>query len=393
MIKVFLSEFIKETIFSVYAFFFNLGARIGVKENRVGLVSMHNAHFKDGLYEMERAVIQGRRVRALHEPCFLKISREDLKSPIGAFKFVTLDAFRLGRCKYIFLNDNFMPLSKARPSADTTVVQLWHGMGAFKKFGFDVEVPRGVRRREAAANKRLSFVVCSSNGVRDIYANAFGVPYEKVLAAGAPDGDYYFRKESFTAAREHVYAAYSELRDKYVVLYAPTFRDGKDDAEILRSFDPAAVKSAVEKWLSNKENTLQKKEVAVVTRLHPQVHGTAGFEGCIDATDYDDARELCMVADLLITDYSSICMDFVLQDKPTVFYAFDLDFYKGARDFYFDYSSYVPGPIARSMEELEEILSNGSPLNPEFTEKSKQFKQFNFDTPDGDSAKRVLEMI
>ena len=347
----------KDLIFRIYALFFNFGAKLGIKKNRVGLVSMHNAHFADGLGEVERALSDGYEI--------IKAERTALARPLSALKFITADAFRLGRAKYIFLNDNFMALAYAKPYSETKIIQLWHGMGAFKKFGFDIDVEPKVRRLEAAQAGKLTHVACSSVGVKDIYAGAFGVSPDKVYPVGSPNGDYYFRNKE-------------PVNERYTILYAPTFReDAESDAKILSHFDAKAVKDAL-------------GDVEILVRLHPQVHTSSIPTGITDVTDYPNVNELCAKADMLITDYSSICMDFVLQNKPVVFYAFDLDSYKGARDFYFKYEDYVPGPIAKTSEELaaaiKEARENRSPNYDEF-------RKFNFDEPEGDATAKLLEII
>lgn len=416
---------IKDMAFSVYSFFFNLGAGFGVKKNRVALVSMHNASFRDGLGEVLRVLEDE------HKECeIIKLDRKEMFDKKTALKALTVDAFRLGRSRLIFLNDNFMPLAKTHPSKDTKIIQLWHGQGAFKKFGLSIEQPKKIRERERAANERLSCVVCSSKGVGGIYAEAFGVDEQRVITTGTPNEDYYFHPESLSSARTHVYERYPELKDKFVILYAPTFRDGAGDSEILNNFNAGEVKVAVDKWLDSlatadcrpsqgeSDDTSKVGKSIVVTRLHPQVHGALSEnslkkDGCengqknetqsdkdmhnkkaeVNATDYESVNELCLVADLLITDYSSVCMDFALINKPTVFYAFDLDSYKDSRNFYFDYLSYVPGPVARDRDELLRILANGEFLSDESTEKLKKFKAFNFDVPDGNATKRLLSCL
>ena len=347
----------KDLIFRIYALFFNFGAKLGVKKNRVGLVSMHNAHFADGLGEVEHALGDGYEI--------IKAERTALARPLSALKFITADALRLGRAKYIFLNDNFMALAYVKPDSETKIIQLWHGMGAFKKFGFDIEVETKVRRLEAAQAGRLTHVACSSVGVKDIYAGAFGVSPEKVYPVGTPNEDYYFRTPDVK-------------NEKYTILYAPTFReDPESDAKILSHFDAKAVKDAL-------------GDVEILVRLHPQVHTSSMPTGVTDVTDYPNVNELCAKADMLITDYSSICMDFVLQNKPIVFYAFDLDGYKGARDFYFKYEDYVPGPIAKTSEELvEAIKAARENRSPNYDE----FRKFNFDEPEGDATAKLLEII
>ncbi len=368
----------KDLIFRIYALFFNFGARLKVKSDRVGLVSMHNAHFADGLGEVEAR---------LGSYKIMKVERTSLESPLGALRFITLDAFRLGRAKYIFLNDNFMALAYAKPNRETRIVQLWHGMGAFKKFGFDIEVEPKVRRREAAQAERLTHVACSSVGVKEIYAGAFGVSPDKVYPVGAPNGDFYFSAENRKIAKDTLLELFPELEDKYIVLYAPTFReDTANDEDILKHFNAERIKRAVNANLGPDKP----KDIEILVRLHPQVHESAQVKNAFDVTDYPFVNELCAVSDMLITDYSSICMDFALMKKPIVFYAYDLDYYKGARDFYFDYETYVPGPVAKTEDELIFAIKDArkapSPKLPEF-------RKFNFDEPDGRATERLLEIV
>lgn len=399
---------IKDIAFSVYSFFFNLGAKCGIKKKRIALVSMHNANFKDGLGEVLKVLDEDYGTYEI-----LKIDRKDMFRKSTALKALTADAFRLGRSAYIFLNDNFMPLAKAHPAKDTKIIQLWHGQGAFKKFGLSIDRPKKIRERELAANERLSYVVCSSKGVGGIYAEAFGVDEQKVITTGTPNEDYYFHPESLARSRANVYAKYPELKDRFVVLYAPTFRDGAGDSEIFRNFDAKEVETAIDKWLdslstadcgiseSGYDGTSSEKKSVVVTRLHPQIHENLSGDDenastektGVNATDHDSINELCLVADLLITDYSSVCMDFALIGKPIIFYAFDLDSYKDSRNFYFDYMSYVPGPVAKTKEELLKILENGDFISAENVDKLKKFKSFNFDEPDGTATKKLLSFL
>lgn len=362
----------KQIMFLVYAFFFNIGASFPVKKKRIGLVSMHNANFNDGLYELEQEL------RSRNSYVFIKVNRNSLKKLSTAIKFCTIDAILLGGSKYIFLNDNFMPLAYLKPNPDTRIIQIWHGQGAFKKFGLDIPQPNEIREREIAANSKLDYVVCSSAGVRDIYAGAFGVSPDKVICTGSPNQDYYFRHHDLPTLRANFEERYPSCKNKLVVLYAPTFRD-----------DPEADKHLIENMNFKKLKASFACQVEILVRLHPQVHSDVRIEGVIDVTDYENINELCLVSDLLITDYSSICMDFSLMKKPMVFYAYDLDKYIGDRDFYFDYESYVPGPIARNMDELCRIIEKET-----FEmEKNDKFRQFNFNVTFGTASKDLINYL
>ena len=367
----------KKLIYAFYAFLFNLSAKLfKIKNNRVAFVSMHNEGFNDSLGEVRKVLEE----KGGYE--FVLITRKDLEMKLknvpGALSFFFVKSRKLATAKFVFLNDNFLPMSGCNFQKDAVVVQLWHAEGVFKKFGLSIPQPEQVRKNEIASNKRLSFVVCSSKNVVPYYAEAFGISEDKVLPLGTPRTDRFFKKENLEAAKEKFYKKYPSLKRKKLVLYAPTFRDDPEQNEkLLENFDAERLM----KILGD--------EYALLLRLHPQIRPkTARLNGTIDVTEYPDVRELVVVCDALITDYSSICMDFSLLDKKTVFFAYDLEEYRKSRDFYFDYADYVPGPVTPCVEDAAKAL-----LAPFDREKNEKFKRFNFDFADSESALRVVEEI
>ncbi len=364
-------------LYSFYALIFNFCAKLlSQKKNRVAFISMHNENFNDslgGVYEY---------MKKEGGFDFVFITRRDLdiklSNIINVLSFFFVKSRKLAAAEYVFLNDNFMPMSKMRFKKDAVVVQLWHAEGVFKKFGLAIEQPENVRRNEIAANERLSYVVCSSKAVVPYYAEAFSVDEKAVLPLGSARTDYFFNCADEKKSREKLIGLYPELRGKKLVLYAPTFRDDKtQNKDILSHFDSESFFDALG------------EEYALLLRLHPQVYESGqSLSGAVDVTDYPDVRELVTACDVLITDYSSICMDFSLLNKKTVFFAYDLDEYKKYRDFYFDYESYVPGIVARTTSDIIEAIKQ-----PFDEEKNESFKRFNFDFSDGNSAKRIVESI
>lgn len=367
----------KKLIYAVYALLFNVSAKLfKVKKNRIAFVSMHNESFNDSLGEVRKVLEENGDFE------FVLITRKDLELKLKniprALSFFFVKSRKLATAKYVFLNDNFLPMAGCHFRKETTVVQLWHAEGIFKKFGLSIKQPDEVRKNEIESNKRLSFVVCSSKNVAPFYAEAFGVSEDRVLPLGSARTDWFFKKENLVAAKEHFFGQFPALFGKKLVLYAPTFRDDPEQNEkILEHFD------------AKKLLGLLGDEYAVLLRLHPQVRPKeTGLDGAVDVTEYRDVRELVAVCDALITDYSSICMDFSLLDKKTVFFAFDLDEYRKNRDFYFDYADYVPGPVTNSIEQTAEAIA--APFD---SEKNEKFKRFNFDYCDSFSAKRIADRI
>ncbi len=365
----------KEFFYSLYALFFNISVRLfPLKENRVCFLSMHNEGFCDSLGSVCEKL---KEKRPDTEAVF--ITREDLsvKNPFRLLSFFLVKSRLLATSKYVFLNDNFMPMGRLNFKKDAVITQLWHAEGAFKKFGFHISQPENVRKAEKAGNAKLTYVVCSGEGVRDIYAGAFGVKKEQVLPLGAPRCDYLLSGENREKARAELEALYPQTKGKRVVLYAPTFRDTKEaNLEILRRFDTKKFTAALG------------EDYVLFVKLHPQVHENCTVADAVDVTEYDDVRKLALFCDVLITDYSSICMDFSFLDKKTVFFAYDLEDYKAKRDFYFDYETYVPGKVARTVEECIEAVK------VDFDgERNKRFKEMNFSFFDERSAERVINAI
>ena len=335
---------------------------------------MHNENFCDSL----GAVRDELESRGGYDLVYITRQDLSLSNPLRVFSFFVLKSRLLATAEYVFLNDNFMPMGKLNFRKEAVITQLWHAEGAFKKFGLHIPQNDSLRKAEIAANSKLSYVVCSSEGVRKIYAEAFGVDERKVLPLGAPRVDYLKNEKNQKDALREIHEKYPETRNKKILLYAPTFRDEEEmDKEILKNFNLSEIK----KNLGD--------EYEIFIRLHPQIHiSDRDSLGATDVTDFPDVRKLILASDVLITDYSSICMDFAFLNKKTVFFAYDLKWYTERRDFYFDYESFVPGIVAKNTADLISAVKSDFQK-----ERNEKFKSFNFSFEDNLSAKRVVDKI
>jgi len=80
-----------------------------------------------------------------------------------------------------------------------------------------------------------------------------------------------------------------------------------------------------------------------------------------------------------------------IQNKPVYFYAFDLERYEKERAFYFDYESYVPGPVAKDFQTLLNLLNSN--VSETYRLRRNDFNYANFGTPDGKAAERIVDKI
>lgn len=373
----------KKIFYSLYALFFNLSRILPVKQNRIAFVAPHNGGENDSL-GLVRAYAESKGIYDI-----VTISTRDLKpdfsgiktlvfSCFRALRFFTLKAAALATSKYVFLNDNFMPMASLKFSPEAVITQLWHAEGAFKKFGLSAPLTDDVRLREKKCSEKLSHVVCSSKNVAPIYAEAFGVDESRILPLGAPRIDSLLKKKSVDEIRQKFDNIHPECKGKKLILYAPTFRD---DHETNR------------RLLDNLDMDLFRREFGdnyiLLVKLHPQINAGVKAEGTVDVTTGHDINDLTLISDILITDYSSVCMDFALLSKPCIFFAFDLEEYEKERSFYFDYETYVPGTVAKDFPAVVEAIKN--PRNDE--EKLRRFRDFNFDYIDCNNTERIFNAV
>lgn len=374
---------LKKLFYSLYAVFFNICRIFPVRKNRVAFVAPHNGGEKDSLGVMRSYV------EKIGGYDIVNISTRDLQldssgmkslviSCLKAAGFFTLKAKALATAKYVFLNDNFMPMANLNFSPEAVITQLWHAEGAFKKFGLSAPLTQDVASREKKCSEKLTYVICSSKNVVPVYSEAFGIDESKILPLGAPRIDLLLAQRNTDELRQAFDRLYPECNGKKLILYAPTFRENGDaDKKLLDNIDM----NAFAKQLGN--------DYCLLIKLHPQINSSKPVEGAVDVTKGHDIGELTLICDMLITDYSSACMDFALLSKPCVFFAFDLEEYEKERSFYFDYENYVPGEVAKTFDEVIEAIKN-----PRISEERlRSFRDFNFDYVDCNNAERIYNRI
>ena len=169
-------------------------------------------------------------------------------------------------------------------------------------------------------------------------------------------------------------------KDKIVILYAPTFREG-----------PLAERKVpvdFKKW-----EALLGDNYVVWFRAHPvfackvKMDSSSGF--VVDMSKYPENTELMIAADILISDYSGITAEFGIQEKPMFCYAYDYDDYNRIRGLYFDVREDLPGGYMNE-DELIDYIKNGD--KNEIMEKVHEFKS-KYIQAYGHATEKCLDLI
>lgn len=204
-----------------------------------------------------------------------------------------------------------------------------------------------------------------------------------ILQVGAPKNDIFFHDNS--CIKERLIKKYSLPRDCKFLLYAPTFR--KNGLRLLRQFPAQECLKALER----KDG----KSWICLIRAHPHLTYTFGNRVRLNEFTYNisshaDAQEVLVLADVLITDYSSIMFDFVLQGKSCFVYAPDKEEYMDERGIYYSLEE-LPFPLSLNKEQLIKNLENG--VEEDYSEKVKEFMDRQGVVDDGNASRKVVNYI
>lgn len=164
-----------------------------------------------------------------------------------------------------------------------------------------------------------------------------------------------------------------------LVLFAPTFRT--HGANIL---DPGVID-----WDALDEFA-RAQRLRIVLKLHPLLAGAGQLQACSHVSEYDarcDVYPLLGEIDILITDYSSIYFDFLLVDRPIIFFPYDLvEYQQRERDLLFPYSQVTPGAIASSQQELHaKIRAALEPAGDGYAAERRALRALAFDHQEPDA--------
>lgn len=256
-----------------------------------------------------------------------------------------------------------------------TVLQTWHGTPlkrlALHRPGFD---PR--RIIAVLRESRRWTVLLAQNGVGErILRAAYAFFRRPIWVEGYPRNDVLVTSDGASVRR-----ALGIDLDERVVLYAPTWRDDREEIVDFLDLERLARDTGAVVLVRGHSRTLLPGSDATGARV-------------VDVTAFPDVSELLVAADVLVTDYSSVMFDFTATGKPLVFFTPDLAHYReDLRGFYFDLVARAPGPVVTTQEELTAALAERG-VPSAFAARYEAWRaRFNA-RDDGHAAERVVARI
>ena len=290
--------------------------------------------------------------------------------------------------KYIFLNDACVAFGHVKLRKETKAVNTWHACGAFKKFGFgtaDLKFGENAEMQKKYPNYTyLDEIYVSSPEVVDKYAYSTGLRENQVIPLGTGRTDLFFDGNFKKKAKEKFEFLCPIAKDKKVILYAPTFRGTIKGAKAPNALSVPMLQEALsdEYILVIKQHPVVKKQIPLLKKEQ---------EFAVNFTKVMSSEELMCVADILISDYSSVVFEYSLFEKPMIFFAYDKEDYDDWRGFYYDYEEMTPGPVFTKNKEIIDYIKH---VDERFNKQEViDFKNKFMASCDGHVTERIIEQV
>lgn len=294
----------------------------------------------------------------------------------------------LATSRYVIANTHLPVWFRRRPGQ--IVSQTWHGVG-FKRIGFDIEAVQFANQAYLAnllvEAPNWSFLVSPNSFCTPILRRAFRYEGE-ICEIGSPRNDLLISGDR-AAIREQVRAAVGIPQGKRIILYAPTWRDNEYHGPGMYKFNLRLDVSKIPPAIRD--------EYVLLVRRHPNTVDDLlgkGSDFVWDVANYPDTRDLLAAADVLITDYSTIALDFANTGRPMIFYTYDLASYRdNLRGFYFDLEAEAPGPVVETTPEVVAAVQDLPATVERYQERYEAFQKTFCHAEDGLATARFIERL
>lgn len=369
---------------------------VKVDPKLVIFIAFHGRGYSDNPRAIYEAMRQDPRFEGYRFIWFIKKHKQKQITIPGAevkeyFSFSYF--YYMSKAKYWIINCK-MPTYIAKKE-EQVYLQTWHGT-PLKRLAHDIEAAEDMTFYRSAVSfaqmtqsydidvARYNYMISPNPFCTEVFQSAFRIQRERLIETGYPRNDFICNttKEEMERLKEK----YRLPKDKKIVLYAPTWRDNS----YVASGYTFELKADFHKW-----KEILGEEYIVVFKPHYLIINTYEKDSFLQGFLYSipaeaDIRELYVISDMLITDYSSVFFDYAILKRPIYFYMYDIEEYANdLRGFYLDIHKDLPGDIYTNEDELLAAVKQDA-----YDETAYQaFYERFCSCEDGNAAKRVIDIV
>ena len=238
------------------------------------------------------------------------------------------------------------------------IVNLWHGVPMKGVCLTDAEWDERQRKYFLSReSNRYDLMTASSKMERMINSATFGVPYSNITISGSPRNDYMFHYLHGSKKIKSImeYFPHKKNNPSKIILYAPTKRE--NGAPVMFPFHDRDLELIDKYCSSNNLLLVIRGHFSNVTNIEYGIIDFSTFDKfqsivTLNIDVVDNVNDILHEIDILITDYSGIYWDFLLLERPVIFFPYDIEEYERIPGLQFDYELITAGPKVFSQKEF-----------------------------------------
>ena len=301
----------------------------------------------------------------------------DKKSLKGIYTFLS--------AKYVFSTHGYFPGVKS--GNGQVQINLWHGCG-YKSITDADRIYRG------------DINTVTGSIYVPIHEKVFDMKQGTVCPTGLPRNDLLFTNRGVMPK-----LGIDKNKYKKIYIWMPTYRKANEGhKEVDGKADAFTISTMTHDELDLLNKTLKLLNVLLIVKPHPMdakaFNNVSGFSNIKTITNAElknagvQLYEFMAETDALLSDYSSVVIDYLMLQKPVVMVMSDIHEYENSRGFVFEnIKDYLPGPIITNTESLTDYFMDADQVDEQWAEKRNQLSRIFHDNLDGNSCKRVCNLI
>lgn len=293
----------------------------------------------------------------------------------------------LAKAEYLINNSTFQPFVTIKENQ--TYINTWHGT-PLKTMGFDIPGNPANAKNVVRNFYMADFLISPNHHTTNMFLKSYRLNDNysgKIIESGYPRIDQTFEKNKDELLKLIFDFDITLDLSKKIMLYTPTCK-----------LNDSATFSDEVKQIEAEMNVVREKfgdSYNVLVKVHPYLYDEAKKHTTLKSfliPDVIDTNKLLGITDLLITDYSSIFFDYLVTDKPILFYCWDDDLYSNQRGKYFEYEE-LPGAVAFNIDELLVNIENLENDVPKYQTNYNKCKEKFVCYDDGFVTERIVNII
>ena len=291
-------------------------------------------------------------------------------------------AFLYLRAEQAVISFGYQDLCKMPWIPSIQINQLWHGV-PLKKIGLlraksktDEDYGQSSRLFLQWCGKVDRFFVASDYEKRN-HSLSFDLPESCLRITGNPRNDRLYMNKNLLDS------------DIKTILYTPTYRERGEGEHSRVLLHPEVSESQMHEFL-------ERNHAKLIIRPHWITEGrTYNSDRIETVTHFDEPNlhNLFIKSDVLVTDYSSAYIDWLILDRPVIFTPYDLEEYSEKNGLLDDYENLVPPPISKTSEDLFIDLASALENPQKYSEERNQMKIKYLGSSGHGASERVMSIL